>query len=58
MKTTQANGARIAREVEREREQRLKNDDLRAGIGSDEDLRAKDARENSSSSDLQRSPAR
>jgi hypothetical protein len=58
MKTTQANGARIAREVEREREQRLKNDDLRAGIGSDDHLRAKDARENSGSSDLQRPPAR
>lgn len=45
---------RLAREVEREREQRLKNDDARAGIASDDEFRAKDARENSSSGNLQR----
>lgn len=58
MKTTQASGARIEREVEREREQRHKNGDARAGIGADEELRAKDARESDSSSDLPRAQGR
>jgi hypothetical protein len=42
--------SRLEREVEREREQRLKNDDARAGIASDDDLRLKDARDNNASS--------
>lgn len=58
MKTTQASGARIEREVEREREQRHKNDDDRAGIRADEELRAKDARDSDSSSDLARAQDR
>jgi len=58
MKTTQTSNARVEREVEREREQRHKNDDARAGISADDDLRAKDARDSSSSSDLARVPGR
>lgn len=46
--------SRIEREVEREREQRLKNDDTRAGNVSDDDLRCKDARESASSGRLNR----
>lgn len=58
MKTTQTSNARVEREVEREREQRHKNDDARAGVGADDELRAKDARGSSSSSDLARVPGR
>lgn len=45
---------RLERELEREREQRHKNDDERSGIHSDDDLRSKDARDNTSSGTLQR----
>lgn len=45
---------RLDREVEREREQRLKNDEARAGILSDDEFRSKDARDNSSSGKLHR----
>ncbi len=47
--------SRIAREVEREREERHKNDDAKAGGASDDDLRVKDARNSSSSGQLHRS---
>ncbi len=47
--------SRLAREVEREREERHKNDDARSGGASDDDLRVKDARESSSSGHLHRS---
>ena len=40
---------RLDREVEREREQRHKNDEARAGILADDDFRIKDARENNNS---------
>ena len=46
--------ARLEREVEREREQRHRNDDARAGVVDDEELRLKDARESTSSADLHR----
>lgn len=41
--------SRLEREVERERGQRHKNDEERAGALADDDLRIKDARENSNS---------
>lgn len=50
--------SRLEREIERERNQRLKNDDEKSGIRSDDDLRAKDARDNASSGLLQRSRPR
>ncbi len=46
--------SRLAREVAREREQRLKNDEARAGLSHDDDLRSKDARDNDSSGHLKR----
>ncbi|WP_426212315.1 hypothetical protein [Massilia sp. TWP1-3-3] len=42
--------SRLDREVERERDERHKNDDARSGIGAEEDYRMKDARESTSSS--------
>ncbi len=50
--------SRIEREVERERDQRHKNDETRTGMSADEELRTKDARDNASSSDLHRPRAR
>ena len=50
--------SRLDREIERERDQRHKNDETRTGSSSDEELRNKDARNNSSSSDLNRSRER
>lgn len=50
--------ARLEREVQREREQRHKNDDTRAGNVSDDDLRSKDARESASSGQLNRQHGR
>lgn len=47
--------SRLDREVEREREQRHKNDETRTGMSSEDDLRVKDARDNSSSGNLHRS---
>jgi hypothetical protein len=47
--------SRLERELEREREERHKNDDARAGIGDDEDDRLKDARASTSSGNLHRS---
>jgi len=50
--------ARIDRELEREREERHRNDEARAGILNDDDLRLKDARERDDSGLLHRSRAR
>lgn len=46
--------SRLKREVAREREERHKNDEARAGILADDDLRAKDARDSDSSGKLHR----
>lgn len=54
----QSSPARLDREVEREMEERHKNDDARSGISSDDDLRAKDARDNASSGTLNRQRSR
>lgn len=48
-----ASKSRIEREVEREREQRHKNDEARAGILADDEFRIKDARENTHSGSAQ-----
>lgn len=45
---------RLEREVERERDERCKNDQARSGLLTDDDLRTKDARDNNSSGQLQR----
>ena len=50
-----SSSSRLDREVEREREQRHKNDETRTGGSSDDDCRVKDARDNSSSGNLHRS---
>ena len=50
--------ARLERDIERERSERHRNDDAKAGIASDDDLRCKDARESGSSGHLQRQHAR
>lgn len=49
---------RLDRELEREREQRHKNDDAKAGIAADDDFRIKDARESNNSGKLHRSRER
>ena len=57
MNTYFANSApdkRLDREVEREREQRHKNDDARAGILEEDHFKLKDARDSNSSGNLQR----
>lgn len=55
MKTVSpAPNSRLDREVERERDQRHKNDEARTGMSADEEFRNKDARNNSDSSDLHR----
>lgn len=50
--------ARVEREVERERNERSRNDEQRAGLAVDEDFRIKDARENMGLVNLKRSPGR
>jgi len=50
--------ARVAREVERERNERSRNDEQRAGLAVDEDFRIKDARENMGLVNLKRTPGR
>ena len=50
--------SRLAREVERERDERHKQDDARAGVSSEEEFRIKDARDNASSGELHRSRSR
>jgi hypothetical protein len=50
--------ARIDRELAREREERHRHDEARAGIVTDDDLRQKDARERDDSGVLHRSRGR
>lgn len=50
--------ARVEREVERERNERSRNDEQRAGLAVDEDFRIKDARENKGLLNLKRPPGR
>lgn len=50
--------ARLNREVQRERDERHRNDDAKSGSGADDEFRTKDARENASSGDLHRSGGR
>lgn len=50
--------ARVEREVARERSERSRNDEQRAGLAVDEDFRIKDARENMSVVNLKRTPGR
>lgn len=52
--TRQSSPSRVEREVEREREERHKNDDAKSGIAADDDFRMKDARDSASSSNLHR----
>ena len=49
---------RLEREIERERDERHKHDDAKAGVSSEEALRIKDARDNASSGQLHRSGGR
>ncbi len=49
---------RLTRELERERDQRVKHDDEKIGGGRGDDLRNKDARDNNSSGELHRSRPR
>lgn len=49
-----ASTSRIEREVERERDERHKNDDAKSGALAEQEFRSKDARENSSSGQLNR----
>ncbi|SHG65476.1 hypothetical protein [Massilia sp. CF038] len=49
-----AKNTRLDRELEREREQRHRNDEARAGIVPDDDLRLKDARQRSGADALHR----
>lgn len=50
--------ARIEAELQRERDERLRNDDVKIGESLADDFRTKDARENDSSGSLHRSRAR
>jgi hypothetical protein len=50
--------ARVEREVERERHERLLHDEQRAGLFVDEEFRIKDAREKAGAVSLKRSPGR
>jgi hypothetical protein len=50
--------ARVEREIERERNERARNDEQRAGLAVDEDFRIKDARENMGLVNLKRAPGR
>ena len=50
--------ARMAREIERERQERARNDERRTGLAVDEDFRIKDARENMGCVSVKRSPGR
>jgi hypothetical protein len=51
-------GGRIEREVERERHERTLHDELRAGMSAADDLRTKDARENTGAAKLKRPSGR
>lgn len=46
--------ARLERELERERHERMLHDEQRAGLTADEDFRLKDARENLGAGRLRR----
>lgn len=48
-------GSRIESEIQRERNERLHNDDMKTGALLGDDLRMKDARENDSTANLHRS---
>jgi len=50
--------ARVERELERERQERSRNDEQRAGLARDEEFRVKDARENMGLVNLKRPPGR
>ena len=61
MTTTKSNtrpNSRIEAEIQRERKERLHNDDVKTGAILGDDFRIKDARENDSSTNLHRSRAR
>lgn len=49
---------RVAREVARERHERVLNDEARTGLGASEEFRLKDARESGNSTNLKRSSGR
>jgi hypothetical protein len=51
-------GDRVQREVERERQERLLQDEVRTGNAAVDDLRTKDARESMNSTNLKRSLGR
>ena len=50
--------SRIEAEIQRERKERLHNDDVKTGAILGDDFRIKDARENDTSTNLHRSRAR
>jgi len=50
--------ARVEREVERERNERARNDEQRTGLAVDEEFRTKDARANMDSVNVKRSHGR
>jgi len=54
----ESQNARVERELERERQERSRNDEQRAGLARDEDFRIKDARENMGLVNLKRPPGR
>lgn len=57
MKSSDSHKKSLDREVKREREERHKNDEARAGVLADDDFRVKDAREsNFSAGELHRVP--
>lgn len=49
---------RLAREIERERHERVLHDEQRAGLAVDEEFRLKDARENPEGSSVKRPSGR
>jgi hypothetical protein len=50
--------ARVERELERERQERMLHDEQRAGLFVDEEFRIKDARERAGAVSLKRPPVR
>ena len=46
---------RVDREVERERHERIHNDEARTGLAADDEFRTKDARDSMNSANLRRS---
>jgi hypothetical protein len=51
-------GARLEREIERERHERLLHDEQRTGLAVDEEFRIKDAREQAGAVSPKRPPGR